>query len=262
MKSPFPGMDPYLEQHWRDIHASLVIYTRDQLQEQLPGDLFAQVEERVFLESDELSRRSMYPDVRIVEYPGGGLASSGEETGLGVAEPVLIHYGDEPVTETYVEIIDASTGQRVITVVEFLSLSNKFPGEAQNQYLQKQKESKQARVSLVEIDLLRDGRRVLSLPVTRIPHKLRTAYQVCVRRGWKPDVCEIYPVPLRQGLPTIRIPLRETDADARLDLQTLIDQAYRNGRYNTLDYKGPPEPPLPGEDETWTDVLLRQAGKR
>jgi hypothetical protein len=28
MPSPFPGMDPYLEVHWRDIHASLIIYSR------------------------------------------------------------------------------------------------------------------------------------------------------------------------------------------------------------------------------------------
>jgi hypothetical protein len=44
---------------------------------------------------------------------------------------VRIHYAPEPVTETYIEIIDAGTGQRVVTVIEFLSLSNKFPGEGQ-----------------------------------------------------------------------------------------------------------------------------------
>ena len=26
MASPFPGMDPYLEQFWRNVHASLIIY--------------------------------------------------------------------------------------------------------------------------------------------------------------------------------------------------------------------------------------------
>ncbi len=28
MPSPFPGMDPYLESHWRDVHHSLITYTR------------------------------------------------------------------------------------------------------------------------------------------------------------------------------------------------------------------------------------------
>jgi len=37
-------------------------------------------------------------------------------------------------------------------------------------------------------------------------------------------------VPLRQRLPAIRVPLRETDADVPLDLQALIEQVYRHGR--------------------------------
>ena len=39
MKSPFPGMDPYLERHWGDVHQALVTYIRDQLQPSLPDDL-------------------------------------------------------------------------------------------------------------------------------------------------------------------------------------------------------------------------------
>ena len=42
MKNPFPGMNPYLEPHWGDVHASLVIYIRDQLQRKLPAGLHVQ----------------------------------------------------------------------------------------------------------------------------------------------------------------------------------------------------------------------------
>lgn len=35
MASPFPGMDPYLEQHWGDVHPSFITYARDQLQPHL-----------------------------------------------------------------------------------------------------------------------------------------------------------------------------------------------------------------------------------
>jgi hypothetical protein len=52
MKSPFPGMDPYLEQHWQDIHASLVVCARDQLQPFLPDGLLARVEEHVHIVSE------------------------------------------------------------------------------------------------------------------------------------------------------------------------------------------------------------------
>ena len=37
MRSPFPGMDPYLEQFWGDVHHRLITYTCDALQRHLPG---------------------------------------------------------------------------------------------------------------------------------------------------------------------------------------------------------------------------------
>src|SRR5438105_3403683 len=46
MKSPFPCMDPYLELHWRDVHATMIVYMKEQLQPQLSGPLRARVEER------------------------------------------------------------------------------------------------------------------------------------------------------------------------------------------------------------------------
>ena len=46
MKSPFPGMDPYLERHWSDVHQALVTYIRDQLQPKLPEDLRARMQVR------------------------------------------------------------------------------------------------------------------------------------------------------------------------------------------------------------------------
>jgi hypothetical protein len=262
MKSPFPGMDPYLEQFWRDVHARLIIYSCDQLQDQLPEDLYARVEERIVLECGEPLREARYPDVRVVEYPHGGLAGASAEAGVAVAEPVRVHYAPEAITETYIEIIDAGTGQRVITVIEFLSLSNKYPGDGQDQFRRKQEDLRHGKVSLAEIDLLRGGQRALSLPAPNIPVGLRTTYQVCVRRGWEADIYEIYPAPLRERLPVIRIPLRQTDADARLDLQALLDQAYRNGRYHSIDYRVAAQPPLEGPDGLWADQLLRQAGKR
>jgi hypothetical protein len=58
-------------------------------------------------------------------------------------------------------------------------------------------------------------------------------------------------------LPPIRVPLRPTDADVRLDLQSLIDRCYANGRYDDLDYREDPNPPLDAADATWADELLR-----
>jgi hypothetical protein len=262
MKSPFPGMDPYLEQHWRDVHASLIIYARDQLQPQLPGNLVARVEERLVVEPEEGGGRSIYPDVRVVEQPSkqrGGTLLVAE---VALTEPVLVPYDSEQVTETFLNIIEPGTTNRLITVIEFLSTTNKLAGEGQDQYRQKQKELRSSKVSLVEVDLLRTGKRVLSLPVSRIPQKIRTLYQVCVRRGWQPSPLEIYPVPLQRRLPIVRIPLRVKDDDVRLDLQAIIEQAYANGAYEaTIRYQEPLDPPLAGPDAAYADKL-KKAGKR
>ena len=57
MKSPFPGMDPYLESHWGDLHTTLMVYARNQLNAQLPDDLQARVEESLaVMEDDEVAR--------------------------------------------------------------------------------------------------------------------------------------------------------------------------------------------------------------
>jgi hypothetical protein len=262
MKSPFPGMNPYLEQHWRDVHHRLITYASDELQAGLPGDLRARVEERVFVESAQGVERSVYPDIRVIEKGRPGQPAAAMASEVAVAEPLVLHLADEPVSEGFIEIIDAGSGNRVVTVIEFLSLSNKLPGEGRKLYRKKQRECKEGGVSLVEIDLLRAGRWVLVAPAERIPASHRTTYQVCVRRSWQPTAVEIYRVPLRERLPIIRIPLRETDPDARLDLQTLIDQCYRNGRYDDLDYTVEPNPPLDPADAAWADAWLREQGRR
>jgi hypothetical protein len=110
MKSPFPGMDPYLEQFWPDLHARLILYASDQLEEQLPADLIARVEERVVLETEEDSH-GVYPDLKITERPGRGFAVGGVASRAAVIEPIIVEYRGEPATETYLNILEAGPGQ-------------------------------------------------------------------------------------------------------------------------------------------------------
>src|SRR3989442_15534769 len=89
MPSPFPGMDPYLEQHWGDVHSSLVIYARNQLQKVLPKDLRARVEERVVVTG--LGRpRSLFPDVRVIETERASRRPLSGAADVAVAEAVII----------------------------------------------------------------------------------------------------------------------------------------------------------------------------
>ena len=68
---------------------------------------------------------------------------------------------------------------------------------------------------------------------------------------------------LRDRLPALRIPLRPSDQEAVLDLQTLVDAVYADSRYDrTTDYRCAPAPPLQGEEATWADSVLKSAGRR
>lgn len=264
MPSPFPGMDPYLEAHWRDVHASLVIYTRDALRGVLPSALRARVEESVLLETPQgIKDHPLFPDVRVVEFESYRGSTTRSTAGAAVAEPVLVQAGPEAATETYLEIIDRESGNRVVTVIEFLSPSNKSPGVNREQYQRKQCDILSSDTNLVEIDLNRFGGHTLAFPLAHLRRQVRTPYMVCVRRATRRDQAEVYPMPIWERLPAVRIPLRPSDADVPLDLQALVEQCYLNGGYEgTLDYAVDPDPPLLGGDRTWTDERLRELGLR
>ena len=145
MRSPFPGMDPYLEQHWGDVHQAFVTYLRDALQPQLPGGLRVRMKERVYIEvPDEGMRRDYYPDVRVIEHPGrrpddGGVAAA-EPTDAVVDDYLVIDIKIEPKTESYIEVLDLRSGNRVITTIVVISPTNKRAGEGRRLYLAKRQD--------------------------------------------------------------------------------------------------------------------------
>ena len=157
-KSPFPGMDPYLEQAWRDVHHSLCTYARDDIQSQLGGGLLARVDERLVVEQAPATARSFYGDVRVVQRNAPNASRPFlTASGVALADPITLEISDETAAEGYIEIIDVRTGGRLITVIEFLSIANKLPGPGQDQYRRKRLELQTGGVSLVEINLLRAG---------------------------------------------------------------------------------------------------------
>ncbi len=114
----------------------------------------------------------------------------------------------------------------------------------------------------MEVDLTRAGQRSLAARMRQIPRQYHATYLACVTRGWKWGQAEIYALPLASRLPAIRVPLRQSDADVPLDLQTLIDQCYENGGYDTIDYRQPVQPPLDPADLAWADEWLQGKGMR
>jgi hypothetical protein len=261
MKSPFPGMDPYLEKYWSEVHEGLIIYTRDQLQEQLPSQLRARVEQRVILEQESDTLRSIYPDVFVVEHPRP-IAIAPKVPAILDRRPLRITPLNETLSEGYIEIVDAASGNRVVTTIEYLSPANKLPGEDRDQYRHKQREVKRAGANLVEIDLTRTGRWTLAIQESEGPPSHRTTYRICVWRVGETGCYDFYGAPLLEPLPSINIPLRSADSDVRLDLQPLVDRCYEMGSYDDLDYKAEPNPPLDPDDAKLADEWLRGKGLR
>jgi hypothetical protein len=268
MKSPFPGMDPYLESHWGDVHASLVTYARDQLAQQMPSQLKVRIEEYVAVEIEDEKDDHLYiPDVRVYERSGAsplgepaGATATALDTVTEVEEPLLVPRVVEPPTQREIRILDMREGGRLVTAIELLSLTNKTTGR--EDYRRKQQEILEGGANLVEIDLLRGGRWVLAVASRRVRKTHRGPYRICVVRATKAYDAEMYRASYARPLPNIRIPLRPQDGDAILRLQPLIDLAYANGQYGDIDYRQEPDPPLLDEERQWVDELLKKAGKR
>lgn len=261
MKSPFPGMDPFLERAWGDVHSRLVTVASAVLNGILPADLVARAQERVVVDSAEYARpRAIYPDARVYEDTNFPPDADAPASTLIAGQPILLELEVEDHVETFVEILDSSGGC-LITVIEFLSPSNKLPGENREQYRKKRRELDGAGVNLVEIDLIRAGSwRDLLRPLVA-PRDVAAAYRVINRRSSPARRVELYPLSIRDRLPVIPVPLRPTDPDAPLDLQAVLDRVYLEGRHDRTRYDESCDPPLEQDDRAWAEGILRAAGR-
>lgn len=259
MKSPFPGMDPFLEAYWPDVHTSLMTYLRNVLQPLLPDGLFARIEESPAIDDEAEARpRNFRTDV-LVAHVCPGEAAPAPAGGVVLLEPDIYQTLEEEV-QRRVEIIDVRGGGHVVTIVEVLSPSNK--GEGRAAYRHKQRLVRNAGIHLVEIDLLRAGEHALAVPRDEIPPHKRTPYNVCLSHAGERGRFRVWHIGLRQRLPAIPIPLRPGDPEPVADLQPLLDACYRDARYDRLiDYRQALQPPLSEEDAAIVETHLRESAR-
>lgn len=259
MKNPFPGMNPWLEEYWQDIHAKFLVYACDQLNVELPSGFQARVDERLAIDAEPDKPHVYVPDVAIAEPWDRPAKPVLGEGGVAViaAEPTIVDLGRQIIR--HLEIVDSRT--HVITAIELLSPSNKQTSEAAVAWARKRLDYLRGGINLVEIDLLRGG--TWTLPDRTLLKPIppgRVWHHVCVTRAPWSGQHGFYMLPLRQQLPAIRVPLRPSDPDVALDLQALINQCYERGRYGSiLDYSRPPQPPLPDEELDWAKQVLAGA---
>jgi hypothetical protein len=257
MPSPFPGMDPYLEDpaQWPGVHQRLITYAADAMQPILRPHYHVLIGERVYIAEPP---QNFYPDVTLIQYPAQR-ASGGGSVAVAEADAPTVVGGslEEGQRQPFIEIVHISSGA-VVTVMEILSPSNKV-GVGRQDYLRKQQQLLSSGSHLVEIDLLRAGEHTVACPKERLPQSYH--FLACINRathGWA-----VYCIPLQRRLPRIGIPLRHPDPDIVLDLQAIFDRCYDNGGYEDfINYRRAPTPALAFNEEEWAELWLKGQGKR
>lgn len=275
MKPPFPGMDPYLEAHdiWPDFHNALASQLREMLNAALPQPYYARLDVRseIGIVAEGKSHRRVIPDVAVIkpkppftlhEAHGGYIATSEPRTEVSPGIRVEVH--TEKYDVPFLEIRDPSRNHQLVTLIEIISPANKQPGPDRDAYLKKQWEVLHSDASLIELDLLRSGKRLLPEPELEIQvREMAGDYLILLNRyanrtGYDLEYL-VYPVDVREMLPCIPVPLTGALPDVPLDLNVAVQRTYVSGPYaRLLDYTVPPDPPLNEDDARWAEALLRE----
>jgi hypothetical protein len=240
-------MNPYLEQErvWSDFHESFMPAARDALAAQLRPHFITKINEHIFIhELPEDARRFVgRADLGITQPPfapvGEGTATVETDAPAKVRLPAV-----DLEQMSFLEIRDRDDWQ-LVTIIELLSPANKYAGADRTQYVTKRGQLLASAVHLVEIDLLRGGPR---MPMANLPE---CDYCVLVSRAPARPEAGVWPIHLREPLPSVPIPLRPPYPDALLDLRQVLDRIYDAAGYEDYIYHSPPQPRLSTEDAAW-----------
>ncbi len=262
MINPFPGMNPYLEDPklWPGVHHTFIAVLRAELNNRLPQNYVADIDERVYVEKPE-ALRVIAPDVSVSRVRRPAPPEQGAVAVAVADPPIEVDFDLAPVREPFVQVFSLRGGEReLVAVIELLSPANKTSGSVgREQYLAKQQELIHSNVHLMEIDLLRGGEHTVVAPVIALERRGAWDYLVSVHKGgWGANHAWVWLVTLQSRLPRVILPLKEGDPDVVIDLQEILNRVYEQGRYGAvIDYSSNPPIPLNEQDNAWLDQVLR-----
>jgi hypothetical protein len=223
MPSPFPGMDPYLEDEkvWPLFQHHLISCLYQTLLPGLVDRYRARVGERHYA-----TEQALFTSVIREEHQ-----------------------------EEHVEIRQRSDG-RLVTLLDVVSPANKTTQAGRQAYLAKRQESQGAAANLVEIDLVLQGQPMLDYSRDGLPD---WNYAVTVTRSTQPERHEIYTATLQKRLPRFRLPLAPDDRDTVLDLHAAFSRCYDQANLAAkVDYHRDPPTTLSDADREWLGQYLKQ----
>ena len=222
MPSPFPGMDPFLEDNklWPEFQHLFVTCL---YQAMLPG-LVDRYRARV-----------------------GQLRYITEQA-------LFITVVREEHCEEFIEIKQRGA-DRLVTVVDVVAPANRTAAVGRQHYLAQRAASKAGSANLVEIDLVLQGQPTLDHSRDGHPD---WDYAVTVMRSTRPEP-DMYPGNLMKGLPRFHLPLARDDRDLVIELQAVFSRAFDLGDFGAkIDYKLAPAPTLKDADRQWLHTLLKK----
>lgn len=223
MPSPFPGMDPYLEdeQLWPVFQHQLVASLYQVLLPGLVDRYRARIHQRTYV----------------------------------TEEPLFTSIIRQERTEEFIEVRQRTDG-RLVTLVDVASPINKSLSQGRAAYHETRRVARAQNASVVEIDLSLQGRPLLDYSRDGLPE---WDYAVTVTRCTQPERYEIYTATLPKRLPRFKVPLAPDDRDTVLDLQATFARAFDQGNFAArIDYKRDPSARMTDAHRRWIGEWLRQ----
>ena len=221
MPSPFPGMDPFLEDNklWPEFQHLLITCL---YQAMLPGlvDRYrARLGQRRYV-----TEHALFTSVVREEH-----------------------------CEEYIEIRQRGA-DRLVTVVDVVAPANRTTIIGRHCYLNQRLANKSA--NLVEIDVILQGQPTLEHARDGHPD---WDYLITIARSTQPDRLDACPASLQKPLPRFQLPLARDDRDLVIELHSVFNRAYDLGDFaSKIDYKVAPAPTLRDADRQWMDSLLKK----
>ncbi len=223
MPSPFPGMDPFLEEEklWPVFQHHFVASLYQTLLPNLIDRYRARVGHRVYA-----TEMALFTSVIREEHQ-----------------------------EEFIEIRQRNDN-RLVTFIDVVSPTNKLTPPGRAAYLERRREARVQNASIVEIDLSLQGEPMLEYSREGLPE---WDYAITVTRSLQPERYEIYTSTLQKRLPRFKLPLAMDDRDTVVDLQVAFARAYdQAGFEKRIDYKATPAAVKDQEDRRWLHELLVQ----
>jgi Protein of unknown function (DUF4058) len=223
MPSPFPGMDPYLEdeQLWPVFQHQLVASLYQVLLPGLVDRYRARIHQRTYV----------------------------------TEEPLFTSVIRQERTEEFIEVRQRGDG-RLVTLVDVAGPVNKTLTQGRAAYHETRRVARAQGASAVEIDLCLQGKPLLDYSRDGLPE---WDYAVTVTRTTQPERYEIYTATLPKRLPRFKVPLAPDDRDTVLDLQATFARAFDQGNFAArIDYTRDPGTRMTDAHRQWVAEWLRQ----